>query len=208
MSNKAVFTGVVLAGGQSSRMGSDKANLILKNKTLLQNACELLKAAGASNVLISRNVQSATSQYIPDIYPDSGPLGGIYSTLMATEQDILVTAVDMPLLTCNLLSQIVSVVSDKSHFQKNQPQIHTWHFENEPLPLYIRNTQSVKRHLKQLLISANSHKSIKQFTRSIGVQTLKCDKAHALVNTNTPAQFKAVNEQFDQHKPNLLRRTL
>ena len=62
--------------------------------------------------------------------------------------------------------------------------------------------------LKQLLINANSHKSIKQFTRSIGVQTLKCNKAHALVNTNTPAQFKAVNEQFDQHKPNLLRRTL
>ena len=90
MSNKAVFTGVVLAGGQSSRMGSDKANLILKNKTLLQNACELLTAAGASDVLISRNVQSATAQYIADIYPGSGPLGGIYSTLMATEQDILV----------------------------------------------------------------------------------------------------------------------
>lgn len=208
MSNKAVFTGVVLAGGQSSRMGSDKANLILKNKTLLQNACELLKAAGASNVLISRNVKCANGQYIPDIYPDSGPLGGIYSTLMATEQDILVTAVDMPLLTCTLLSQIASAGSDNSHFQTNQPQIHAWHFENEPLPLYIRNTQSVKRHLKQLLINANSHKSIKHFTRSIGVQTLKCDKAHALVNTNTPAQFKAVNEQFDQHKPNLLRRTL
>ena len=194
MSSKAVFTGVVLAGGQSSRMGSDKANLILKNKTLLQNACELLTAAGASDVLISRNVQSATAQYIADIYPGSGPLGGIYSTLMATEQDILVTAVDMPLVN--------------SHFQTNQPQIHAWHFENEPLPLYIRNTQSVKRHLKQLLINVNSHKSIKQFTRSIGVQTLKCNKAHALVNTNTPAQFKAVNEQFDQHKPNLLRRTL
>lgn len=208
MSNKAVFTGVVLAGGQSSRMGSDKATLILKNKTLLQNACELLTAAGASNVLISRNVQSANAQYIPDIYPGSGPLGGIYSTLMATEQDILVTAVDMPLLTCTLLSQIVSVASDNAPFQTNQPQIHAWHFENEPLPLYIRNTQSVKRHLKQLLINAKSHKSIKQFTLSIGVQTLKCNKAHALVNTNTPVQFKAVSEQFDQHKPNLLRRTL
>ena len=114
----------------------------------------------------------------------------------------------MPLLTCTLLSQIASAASVNSHFQTNQPQIHAWHFENEPLPLYIRNTQSVKRHLKQLLINANSHKSIKQFTRSIGVQTLKCNKAHALVNTNTPAQFKAVNEQFDQHKPNLLRRTL
>jgi len=209
MSNKAVFTGVVLAGRQSSRMGSDKATLILKNKTLLQNACELLTAAGASNVLISRNVvQSASAQYVPDIYPDSGPLGGIYSTLMATEQDILVTAVDMPLLTCTLLSQIASAASDNAHFQTNQSQIHTWHFENEPLPLYIRNTQSVKRHLKQLLINAKSHKSIKQFTLSIGVQTLKCNKAHALVNTNTPVQFKAVSEQFDQHKPNLLRRTL
>ena len=77
MSSKAVFKGVVLAGGQSSRMGSDKANLILKNKTLLQNACELLTAAGASDVLISRNVQSTTAQYIADIYPGSGPLGGL-----------------------------------------------------------------------------------------------------------------------------------
>ena len=205
--NKAVFTGVVLAGGQSLRMGSDKANLRLKNKTLLQNAYELLKAAGASKVLISRNTQSTIAQYIPDIYPNLGPLGGIYSTLIATEHDLLITAVDMPLLTSTLLSQIASAGSENSCVQKNQSQIHAWHFENEPLPLYIRNTSGVKNHLKHILTNANSHKSIKQFTKSIGVQTLICNKAHALINTNTPAQFKAVNAHIDQ-SINQLRRTL
>ncbi|WP_024593774.1 MULTISPECIES: molybdenum cofactor guanylyltransferase [unclassified Pseudoalteromonas] len=221
---KRDFTGVVLAGGKSSRMGTDKADLVLKNKTLLQNGCDLLKDAGAKNILISRNITNPvkssshyspsdypSEKYVKDIYPNSGPLGGIYSTLIATEHDLLITAVDMPLLTSSLLSTIV-LASQSNNVQSmnnqlNQSQIHAWHFENEPLPLYIRNTSSVKNHLKHILTNANSHKSIKQFTQSIGVQTLLCNKAHALINTNTPAQFKAVNEHFDL-SINLLRRTL
>jgi len=224
MKVKRDFTGVVLAGGKSSRMGSDKANLVLKNKTLLHNACDLLKDAGAKNILISRNVTNPVEslrhfspsdyplkKYVKDIYLNSGPLGGIYSTLVATDYDLLITAVDMPLLTSSLLSTIV-LASQSNKVQSvsnqlNQSQIHAWHFENEPLPLYIRNTSSVKNHLKHILTNANSHKSIKQFTQSIGVQTLLCNKAHALINTNTPAQFKAVNEHFDQ-SINQLRRTL
>ncbi|PKH92944.1 MULTISPECIES: molybdenum cofactor guanylyltransferase [unclassified Pseudoalteromonas] len=219
MKVKRDFTGVVLAGGKSSRMGTDKADLVLKNKTLLHNACDLLKDAGAKNILVSRNVTNPikslnhypSEKYVKDIYPNSGPLGGIYSTLIATEHDLLITAVDMPLLTSSLLSTIV-LASQTNNVQSvsnqlNQSQIHAWHFENEPLPLYIRNTHSVKNHLKHILTNANSHKSIKQFTQSIGVQTLLCNKAHALINTNTPAQFKAVNEHFDQ-SINQLRRTL
>ncbi|MEI8619321.1 hypothetical protein P4S63_26240 [Pseudoalteromonas sp. B193] len=54
----------------------------------------------------------------------------------------------MPLLTSSLLSTIV-LASQSNKVQSvsnqlNQSQIHAWHFENEPLPLYIRNTSSVK----------------------------------------------------------------
>jgi molybdenum cofactor guanylyltransferase len=212
---KRDFTGVVLAGGKSSRMGTDKADLVLKNKTLLQSACDLLKDAGAKNILVSRNVANSVKssryhspshylshQYVKDIYPNNGPLGGIYSTLLATECDLLITAVDMPLLTSSLLSAIVQATqlnsAENVPKQLNQSQTYAWHFENEPLPLYIRNTDSVKNHLKQILTNADSHKSIKQFTQSIGVQTLVCTKAHALINTNTPAQFKAVNQHCEQ----------
>ena len=127
MKVKRDFTGVVLAGGKSSRMGTDKADLVLKNKTLLHNACDLLKDAGAKNILISRNIINPlkssshyspsdypSEKYVKDIYPNSGPLGGIYSTLIATEHDLLIIAVEVHFQSAKHV--FVTDLIDCSHF--------------------------------------------------------------------------------------------
>lgn len=107
---------VVLAGGRSSRMGRDKAGLVMDGHSLLERAIKLLKDAGAEQILVS----GTFPQYpcVPDLLPEAGPLGGLYSTLDAinrhdSHQDasegtpLLVIPVDMPLLTVDALTRLL-----------------------------------------------------------------------------------------------------
>jgi molybdopterin-guanine dinucleotide biosynthesis protein A len=186
-----MFTGVVLAGGQSSRMGYDKAHLVINNKTLLQHASDLLIKAGAANVLISRNT-TEHSDYIQDIYPNNGPLGGIYSTLLVTNNDVLITAVDMPLLMSEQLTHLVKNAQLPSLTDHGENS--AWYLNDEPLPLFIKNTEHVRATLKGLLTTLHSRKSIKHFITFIGAHTVQCNQPGTLINTNTPTQFKnAIN---------------
>ena len=75
------FTGAVLAGGQSTRMGFDKAALFA------DRVIAALEAAGAADVLVVRE----------DDQPGNGPLGGIATALRAAAQDVVVVlACDLP----------------------------------------------------------------------------------------------------------------
>jgi molybdopterin-guanine dinucleotide biosynthesis protein A len=94
----------ILTGGKSSRMGADKAFLKMGGKTLLDIAREL-----AAQVCKSVSVVGDRTRFGPeaieDIFPDSGPLGGIHAALSKTTADLnLVLAVDTPFLDPRFLS--------------------------------------------------------------------------------------------------------
>lgn len=81
------ITGIILAGGKSTRMGTDKALLQINGKTLLENAIEICMPV-CSEILISSNNpehQKLGIQIIPDEIKDCGPMGGIYSCLKVSE---------------------------------------------------------------------------------------------------------------------------
>jgi len=101
-----MFTGVVLAGGASKRMGTDKARLRLADgSTLLQQACAVLQRAGAAEVLVSG--QGAGG--IADRRPGIGPLGGIDAVLDGVKSThLLVIPVDMPRLPPRLLQGLAT----------------------------------------------------------------------------------------------------
>ena len=83
------ITGIILSGGKSTRMGTDKALLTLNNKTLLQNAIEICKPV-CQNILISSdnsNHKNHGYKTIPDEFKNCGPLGGIYSCLKKSVTD-------------------------------------------------------------------------------------------------------------------------
>ena len=102
MSVGATFHGVVLAGGRSSRMGTDKAGLLWRGQSLLEHMRELLQEAGAVRVLTSGPYVGAGG--LPDQEADMGPLGGLL-TLAQTQVDgvYVLVPVDMPLLSASLL---------------------------------------------------------------------------------------------------------
>ena len=77
------ITGIILSGGQSTRMGTDKALLQINGKTLLENAIEICKPVCNEILISSNNPRHKKSGYqiIPDEYKNAGPLSGIYSCL-------------------------------------------------------------------------------------------------------------------------------
>jgi molybdopterin-guanine dinucleotide biosynthesis protein A len=94
------ITGVLLAGGESRRMGRNKALLEIGGKTLAERTLAVLQKA-CREVLISSRTEEPFGKYgfkvIPDVYPGSGPLGGLYSVLdKASYDQLFLVACDMP----------------------------------------------------------------------------------------------------------------
>ena len=91
---------IILAGGRSSRMGTDKAKLRIGDKTLLELMVEKVRRLGISDVVVSGCSECpADTRYAPDLIPDRGPLSGIHAGLtQIRHKSGLVLPVDMPLI--------------------------------------------------------------------------------------------------------------
>jgi molybdopterin-guanine dinucleotide biosynthesis protein A len=110
-------TGVVLAGGRSTRLGQDKALLRLAGgQTLVGTAVATLHPLVAEVVVVASDGQrlgDLPARIVPDVYPDGGALGGIYSGLLAAQHDhALVVACDMPFLSPALLRHLLALPRD------------------------------------------------------------------------------------------------
>jgi len=103
------FSGFVLAGGRSSRMGSDKAFLEFNGRTLLARAVELLKGLTPEVRIVGPAIKfAACGPVVEDIYGGRGPLAGIHAALASSATELnLMLAVDLPFVTESLLQFIV-----------------------------------------------------------------------------------------------------
>ncbi|WP_319270648.1 molybdenum cofactor guanylyltransferase [uncultured Draconibacterium sp.] len=108
-------TTLILAGGKSKRMGTDKALLELEGTTLLERAIKLCKSF-SSELLISSNSEShAVYSYplIEDAYKNCGPMGGIYSGLKQSNTDWnLVLSVDAAFVDAPFLQFLLQNAGD------------------------------------------------------------------------------------------------
>jgi molybdopterin-guanine dinucleotide biosynthesis protein A len=98
-------TAFILAGGQSSRMGSDKAALIYQGETLLKRSLAIAgQACGSVVICGSRARYGEFGEVVEDLEPGRGPLGGIQAALHATQTGLnLILSVDMPLIDAEFL---------------------------------------------------------------------------------------------------------
>jgi molybdenum cofactor guanylyltransferase len=101
--------GFVLAGGQSSRMGRDKALVEFKGQFLIARAVTILREAGIEVAIAGAH--SALETFAPivhDAEPGLGPLSGICAALNATSADHAVfLSVDLPLVPPSLIRYLL-----------------------------------------------------------------------------------------------------
>ncbi len=106
------ITGILLAGGMSRRMGREKGQLHIGDKLLYQYPLRILEQL-CDEVLISTckgELFPVKHQSICDEVKDIGPLGGIYSCLKRSTNELnLVLSYDMPLVNENLFRLLISL---------------------------------------------------------------------------------------------------
>jgi molybdenum cofactor guanylyltransferase len=100
----------VVAGGKSSRMGTNKARLELGGQTLLQRALELARSVTENVCIVGRSEDFASyAPVVEDKYPGRGPLGGIHAALASTSSEFnLILAVDLPFLEESFLQYLAA----------------------------------------------------------------------------------------------------
>ncbi len=107
------LSAVILAGGQSRRMGCDKAWVEFQGKPFIKVALEKVRRLGASDVFISgrpgADYSSLHERMLVDLEPGNGPLGGIERALReALHPLVLVLPVDLPQMSLEFLQKLIS----------------------------------------------------------------------------------------------------
>lgn len=109
--NKTLITGILLAGGMSQRMGSEKGSIRIGNSYLYQYPLAVLKGL-CDEILISTCNDSLFREEHPTVCDEVkgiGPLGGIYSCLKKSSSELnLVLSYDMPMINQSLFSLLIS----------------------------------------------------------------------------------------------------
>ena len=191
-------TAFVLAGGRSSRMGSDKALLRLGSENLLERALRTVAAVCSNPVIVGdAGRYKGYGEVIEDRVEGCGPLGGIHAALCVsgTERN-LILSVDTPLMTAEFLRWLVdcSAVGDELVFVP-QPKGRT-----QPLcAVYRRGLLPVI----QTAITAGEYKVDRLFSR-VATRCLFDDEIHAagfgdeiFENVNTPEEYERLKRRFE-----------
>lgn len=151
-SPSSLLTGAILAGGHSSRFGSNKALFAPNGETLISKAAGLLRSV-AREVLVSASQTNAGDydflglEIVVDQHPDSGPMGGLETLLQrCTTPWLLVLTCDMPFVDKEALITMVSSLTgelDNALYQRDRPHALAWQRCDgsiSPFPLLIERS--------------------------------------------------------------------
>ncbi|UCC88043.1 MAG: molybdenum cofactor guanylyltransferase [Anaerolineales bacterium] len=107
------FSVAILAGGQSRRMGQDKAFLPVGGRPVIERVLERVTPLSDDLMLVvdvPMKYGHLGQRMVVDVLPGKGALGGIYTSIHAARhQHCLVVACDMPFLNADLLDHMASL---------------------------------------------------------------------------------------------------
>ncbi len=179
----ARLTGLVLSGGASRRMGRDKAQLVIKGKTLSEIMVGKLCDAGCDPVLISGQCG------IKDIYPGQGPMAGIHAAFahFGNAKAMIVVPVDMPNLRVQSLLRLAKTDGEA-----------VW-YQGQSLPIKLENKKHIHALLEKILEENEGDWSIRNFVKNLNGTALLMDEAAVTEwsNLNTPEEFKKMEQTHE-----------
>ncbi|PKN70459.1 MAG: molybdenum cofactor guanylyltransferase [Deltaproteobacteria bacterium HGW-Deltaproteobacteria-10] len=115
---KKDMTGIILAGGKNSRMGTNKAFLEINGIRLIDNILAIYQNIFSEIIIVTNDPLSYTefsdTIIVTDIYKEKGALGGIYTGLFyATFDYSFVAACDMPFLNEDFIIYLTGQANNK-----------------------------------------------------------------------------------------------
>ena len=200
--DNADITGVILAGGQSSRMGFNKAEAEMNGESMLIRMIEKLKDVTSTIIISSGNISYPNIPYpqVPDEHPQCGPIGGIYSVLKCSNSSLnLVVSCDIPLVSVSLLKYMVVNAEKNDAFitvpVDHEGQLHMTCavYRKDILPII---EQQIKAHAFKM----------KDLLDLTSVEYIKISKEHplfqeyAFMNVNRPNALEEARKLWNNQK--------
>lgn len=201
---------IVLTGGRSSRMGTDKALVTLNGEPMLSRICRVLQPVASSVVVVA-----AADQELPtlpdetavqrDRIPHAGPLHGLIVGLeylnqtLAPEQKVLVTSTDLPLVTTGVAKEIILRgvrsaapvwITIKNNIRQPFPGVYQVSLLNELRNAFDEGERSIRTATKRAQ------------TADVSVLSLSGNESEFLSNVNSPDDLKLIRrmiETRDEH---------
>lgn len=188
------ITGVILAGGKSSRMGRDKAMLRLDGATLFERIMAVMQSLFARVIIAGERPDLASSKVpcYPDLYPGSA-LGGLYTGLLKAKNDmIFVCACDMP-FPDGVCAR--AILSQKQGHDVVVPRAGNNYYE----PLFGVYRKTCLPYMLDML-ECGEYRIYDFYPRVrasyVGVEQLPPGWEKALLNVNTPEEYKYAKENM------------
>ena len=193
MINKKNITGIVLAGGKSTRMGTDKGFLLLKNKPFIHYSIDALKPLVSEILIVSDNPDYDTFGFkrVNDITKDAGPVSGIYSGLeTSSTQYNLILSCDIPLITSEILKKLIECIDDTSDIiqieckGKTMPLIAL--YKRQCMKVFNKLLQEDERRLRVVVSQCN-----------VKNMPINIKEHYVTTNVNTKDEFKHLEDAYN-----------
>ena len=173
-----MILGVVLAGGKSTRFGSDKALAELGGRTLIARAVDALSGLCEYVVVVGR--ETAPAPTLPD-WPraNMGPLAGLAAALHLARDDGYAAVLSCGVDSAGLPDDLLALLSPAPAYLADQPVIGLWPASASPV--------------LDALLESDARHSMRAFAESIGAKPVKTATKPA--NINTPADLSAAEQR-------------
>ncbi|HJU92799.1 MAG TPA: molybdenum cofactor guanylyltransferase [Pyrinomonadaceae bacterium] len=183
----------ILAGGSSSRMGTDKSQLLIDGQTFTERIADTLRKVTDSVTIVGRSIDASLDASslptVPDIYPQWGALGGLHAALSAsTRAWAIIVACDLPFVTPELFLYLASMRLDHDAVVPVQ-------IDSRPQPLAALYRVDPCRQRATELIDAGRRRPLDLLeavnTRWVAFEEIRnLDQAERFfVNINTPEDY-------------------
>lgn len=153
------YNAYILAGGKSSRMGSDKGLLPLNNEVFVEKISNQLNKITNSVYVITSNeaYKNLNLNCIEDVFPDKGPVGGIYTALTHSENEqFVIISCDAPLINQEVIMWLImeheksnSIITFPTYTDKDYPLIGI--YSKKLAPIFLEAIQQDSLKLRSVL---------------------------------------------------------
>jgi len=193
MIDKKHITGIILAGGKSSRIGSDKGFLLLKNKPFIQHIIEAMQPLVNEIIIVSNNLEYDIFKLkrVNDLIKDSGPLAGVHTGLhYSNTENNLVLSCDVPLINTETLKKLTEQVDENAEIIQLESK-------DKTMPLIAIYSKHCESKFSNLL--DQGERRLRFAVNQFKVKTIVLNKEQEKFtkNINTPDNLNEITNEVD-----------